>query len=62
MLKQKTVYFREEDLELWDKIENKAQFLHLALNPEELKDKIDAVCTGHETMRMNCGRKGCQYA
>lgn len=33
MLKQKTVYFREEDLELWEKIPNKAQWLHDALNP-----------------------------
>ncbi len=31
MLKQKTVYFREEDLPLWEAIENKAQFLHGAL-------------------------------
>lgn len=29
---------------------------------EALKTKIDAVCTGHERMRMNCGRKGCPYA
>jgi hypothetical protein len=28
MLKQKTVYFREEDLPLWEAIENKAQWLH----------------------------------
>lgn len=31
MLRQKTVYFREEDLPLWEKIGNKAQFLHDAL-------------------------------
>lgn len=29
---------------------------------EALKDKIDAVCTGHEHFRQNCGRKGCRYA
>jgi hypothetical protein len=29
---------------------------------EELKDKINAVCTGHDTKRWDCGRKGCQYA
>lgn len=33
MLKQKTVYFREEDLPLWEKISNKAEFLHRVLNP-----------------------------
>lgn len=32
MLKQKTVYFREEDLEAWEKVHNKAEFLHNALN------------------------------
>src|SRR5437868_6830203 len=31
MLKQKTVYFREEDLPLWKNVSNKAQFLHDAL-------------------------------
>lgn len=28
MLKQKTVYFREEDLPLWNNVSNKAQWLH----------------------------------
>lgn len=32
MLKQKTVYFREEDLPLWEKIPNKAEWLHEHLN------------------------------
>lgn len=31
MLKQKTVYFREEDLPLWAAIPNKAEWLHNAL-------------------------------
>lgn len=31
MLKQKTVYFREEDIPLWENVLNKAQFLHDAL-------------------------------
>jgi hypothetical protein len=31
MLKQKTVYFREEDLPLWENVSNKAQWLHDAL-------------------------------
>lgn len=31
MLKQKTVYFREEDLPLWEAIENKAEWLHAKL-------------------------------
>ncbi len=36
MLKQKTVYFREEDLELWEAVENKAEFLHNALKAEPI--------------------------
>lgn len=35
MLKQKTVYFREEDLPLWEAIKNKAEWLHNALNPSK---------------------------
>lgn len=31
MLVQKTVYFRKEDVELWENVSNKAQFLHDAL-------------------------------
>ena len=33
MLKQKTVYFREEDLPLWAAVEKKAEWLHEKLNP-----------------------------
>lgn len=32
-LKQKTVYFREEDLPKWEAIGNKAEWLHDHLNP-----------------------------
>lgn len=28
---------------------------------EALKEKIDAVCTGHPSKRWNCGRKGCEF-
>lgn len=35
MLKQKTVYFREEDLESWAAVENKAQWLHDHLSVEK---------------------------
>lgn len=31
MLIQKTVYFREEDIEAWENVQNKAQWLHDAL-------------------------------
>lgn len=31
-LKQKTVYFREEDLDKWEAIPNKAEWLHEMLN------------------------------
>lgn len=37
MLKQKTVYFREEDLPLWEKIPNKAEWLHQKLSEKRLK-------------------------
>lgn len=30
---QKTVYIREEDLDAWNNVSNKAAFLHDALNP-----------------------------
>lgn len=29
---QRTVYFRDEDIEAWNAIENKAEWLHLNLN------------------------------
>lgn len=34
-LKQKTVYFREEDLPKWEAISNKAEWLHEHLNTKE---------------------------
>lgn len=46
MLKQKTVYFREEDLPLWEDIENKAQFLHDALSKQDYSKKIRKVSSG----------------
>ena len=33
MLKQRTVYFREEDIEAWKAIKNKAEWLHTRLHP-----------------------------
>jgi hypothetical protein len=44
LLKQKTVYFREEDLPLWEQVSNKAEWLHQHLeadikNPHFIKAK-----------------------
>lgn len=43
MLKQKTVYFREEDLDKWEAISNKAEFLHNALNQPPDWEKPDSL-------------------
>lgn len=61
-LKQKTVYFREEDLPKWDAIKNKAEWLHQRLHGivddlhEDLKkttsypEKLDADIEGMHDM------------
>lgn len=38
VLIQKTVYFREEDVELWEAVKNKAEFLHNALAAKPIVD------------------------
>lgn len=52
MLKQKTVYFREEDLPLWGAIENKAEWLHICLNDAQ-RIKNTVVQMEHEVKRLS---------
>lgn len=76
MLKQKTVYFREEDLEAWEQIENKAEWLHenlvgkTAYQAEKDKEitvdevKLGTCKNGHPLSpgRDKCMGKGCKYS
>lgn len=55
-LKQKTVYFREEDLPKWEAISNKAEWLHEHLNQGSLTyanmDEIFSKVQGDESPRV----------
>ena len=87
----RNIWIRKEDVENWDSIDDKPEWLHMNLHkgykvvrehedgsgaiynvteqPKIIKTKEDAqkiiaqeVCSGHDHMRMDCGRKGCKYA
>lgn len=38
---QVTVYIRKEDIEQWEAIEKKSQFIHDALHEDEVQKRID---------------------
>jgi hypothetical protein len=55
---QVTVYIRNEDIEKWRAIEQKAEFIHDALN-SVVKDTKDYSLCKHDQIKGFC-RKGCR--
>jgi len=50
MLIQKTVYIREEDIELWNKVSNKAEWIHDHLNMYNTETPKQRYVTQQETI------------
>lgn len=65
----RTQYIRNEDVEAWDAIENKSEWIHRHLTLEKAKQVIESAKSktcpnGHSIPegRSKCMGKGCKYS